>query len=138
MNLLSLAVAARLLQSLRESGASRVLNQLLPALLLLGLALMYASSSLGLMPAQPLYPRRHLLAGVHGPQHTLLPLLQAQHHVAAAIRTRGWLLAEKGMSPDSGGQASSSRARVSTAGRSAAGICVSYSTLAMIRRYRLR
>ena len=65
----------RLLQSLRESGASRVLDQPLLVLPPLALALIYASYSLCLMPARALYPRQYPLTGVHGPPDTLLPLL---------------------------------------------------------------
>ena len=62
MNSSRFAITARLRQSHRKPGASRVLDQLL-----LALALMYASSFLYLLRARPLYPRRHPLAGVHGP-----------------------------------------------------------------------
>ena len=66
-----------LLQSLRKSGASRVLDQPLLVLPPLALALIYASFSLCLMPARALYPRQYPLTGVHGlgPPDTLLPLL---------------------------------------------------------------
>ena len=101
MNSVRLAVAEWLLQSLRKSGASHVLDHLLLSLLPLALALMYASSSLYLMCARDLCLRRHPLAGVHGPPHTLLPLLQTRHRTAVAIRRRGLVLAEEGMSPDS-------------------------------------
>ena len=53
------------------------------------------------MRARALYPRRHPLAGLHGLPHTLLPLLQARHRAATAIRTRDWVLAEEGTSRDS-------------------------------------
>ena len=98
MYTLRLAVVARLLQNLRESDASRGPNQLLLALLPLALALMYVSSSLYLKRARNLCPRRHPLAGVHGPQHTLLPLLQAWHRAAMA---EGLGARRGGMSPDS-------------------------------------
>ena len=101
MNSLRLTVARWPRQSLHECVASHVLDQLLVVLLPRPLALMYATPSLCLMPARALYPRRRPLAGVHGPLHLLLPLLQAQNHAATAIRRQGWVVAEEGMSPDS-------------------------------------
>ena len=75
---LRLAVVGRLLQSLRDCIAS--LLSLLP----LALALMYISLSLYLIRTRDLY-RRHPLACVHGPLHTLLPLLQVRNRAATAI-----------------------------------------------------
>ena len=65
MRSLRFAIAERLLQNLRESGASRFLDHLLLALELLLLVLICASSlcSIG---ARDLDPRRHPLAGDHG------------------------------------------------------------------------
>jgi hypothetical protein len=77
------AVAGRLLQNLREFGASRVLDHLLPALVHLALVLMYTCSSLCSRRAPALHPRPRPLAGVRGPLHTFL-LPQAQHRDATA------------------------------------------------------
>jgi hypothetical protein len=100
MRSLRLAVAGRLLQNLRESGASRVLDHLLLALALLPLVLvlMCASSSLCSMHARALHPRPNQLAGVHGPPHTLLLLQRAQHRVATVSRRRDLVLAGEGKS----------------------------------------
>ena len=91
MRSLCLAIAEQLLQNLRESGASRVLDRLLRALALLPLVLvlMSASSSLCSTHARSLRRRRHPLAGVHRPPHILLPLPQAQLSAVTASRTRG-------------------------------------------------
>ena len=98
MHSLRLAIVERLHQNLRESGASRILDRLLLALLPLVFVLMCAPSFLCLTRARVLHPRRHLLAGVHGPPHILLPLPQAQLSALAASRTRGSVLAEGGRS----------------------------------------
>ena len=87
---LRLAIVARLLQNIRKSGASRVLDHLLLALALppVVLVLMYASSSSCSMCARALHPRRQPLVGVHGPPYILLPLPQAQLSAVTASRTQ--------------------------------------------------
>ena len=72
------------LQNLRESNASCVLDRLLLALTLL--PLICASSSLDMTLARALHPRRH---ASHGPPRTLLPLIQAQLSAVTASRARG-------------------------------------------------
>ena len=90
-----LAIAERLRQNLRESGASRVLDHLLLALALLpvAMALMSASSSLSSMRAQILYHRRLRLAGVHGPAHTssssASPAERRNREPSAGLAARG-------------------------------------------------
>ena len=97
MRSLRLAIAERLPQNLRESGASRVLDHLL-ALLPLVLVLMCASSSLCSTRGRAPHSRRHTLAGVHGPRHILLPLPQAQLGAVTASRTWDDVLTEGGRS----------------------------------------
>ena len=67
MRSLRLAIAERLLQNPRETGASHFLDHFLLALelLLLVFVLIRASSSLCSIGARALDPRRHPLAGDH-------------------------------------------------------------------------
>jgi hypothetical protein len=88
MRSLRLAVAGRLLQNPRESGASRVLDHLLLALNLssLALVLMYTSSSLCWTQTRVLCPGPRQVAGVRRPPHTLL--MRARDCVVTVRRTR--------------------------------------------------
>ena len=115
---LRLAIVARLLQNIRKSGASRVLDHLLLALALppVVLVLMCASSSSCSMCARALHPRRQPLAGVHGPPHILLPLPQAQLSTVTASRTQDEVAAEGGGGRAvPGGRTSRSRTRARVA-----------------------
>jgi hypothetical protein len=87
MRSLRLAVAGWLLQNLRESGASRILDHLL---LVLALVLMGASSSLCSMHARVPHLRPHQLAGVRG------PLYSSSSSTSPASRRNGEPNAEPG------------------------------------------
>ena len=114
-NSLRLEVAARLLQSLRESGASRVLDQLLLARLPLALALisLLLSSTWYLLEV-------YILVVVHLPvakNRRLFFFLFYKPEIAPQRRSErgaGWSQ-RRGCRTTLGGRASRSRARVSTA-----------------------
>jgi hypothetical protein len=87
-----LVVIGWLRQNLRTWDASRILNHHL-----LELGLMYASSflsSAGRTLELYIPVGINQLAGVRGPPHTVILLLQAQHRAAIASQARGYVLAE--------------------------------------------
>jgi hypothetical protein len=137
MRSLRLAIVERLLQNLRESGASPVLDHLLLALahLPLALVLICASSSLCSMHARALYSRPHQLSGVRGPPRipSASPASRRNGETNAGLGARGGgnvvrLLVDELVEP---GLA----LPLPTVIRPPAAIYISYSVSAMIRRY---